>query len=147
VPFHDRSRGQHTTQLTPLDNLVDAVMPDPPSRHQMNVLARDLLKSPKGTSDARTQLSRTFQSWIDAAPAVLEQMNHSPLLATAQPLLTEFVGLGHTGQQALDYLGGKKAPAGWKQSKLAEIEAARKAQIFVRFTVLDALHDLVNAVN
>jgi hexosaminidase len=146
VPFGERYRGQHTSQLTPLDLLVDAVRPDPPSRHGMNVLVRDLLKSPKGQSEPRTELKSTFQSWIDATPAVQSQMSHSPLLATAQPRLVQFTALGHTGLQALDYVGGKKAPAGWKQKQLAEIEAARKSQVLIRFTVLDALHDLVNAV-
>jgi hexosaminidase len=146
VPFGERYRGQHTSQLTPLDLLVDAVRPDPPSRHQVASLVRDLLKSPKANPDARTQLSRTFQSWAAAAPQVEAQMNHSPLLATARPRAEQLAQLGHTGQQALDYLGNKKAPAGWKASKLAEIEAARKPQSLVRFTVLDPLHDLINAV-
>ena len=50
-------------------------------------------------------------------------------------------------QQALDYLSGtKKTPAGWKKSKLAEIEAARKQQALIRFTFIDPLHHLVDAV-
>ena len=146
VPFGERYRGQHTSQLTSLDLLVDAVVPDPPSQHEMTVLVRDLLKSPKANAAARAQLSRTFQSWTAAVPVVETQMNHSPLLATARPRLDQFAELSRTGEQALNYLGGKKAPAGWKKSKLAEIETARKSQALVRFTFLDALHDLVNAV-
>ncbi|MBS1823403.1 MAG: family 20 glycosylhydrolase, partial [Acidobacteria bacterium] len=34
VPFGERYRGQHTSQITPLDLLVDAVRPDPASRRQ-----------------------------------------------------------------------------------------------------------------
>jgi hexosaminidase len=146
VPFGERYRGQHTSQITSLDLLVDAVRPDPPSRHGINVLAKELLKSPKGTSAARTELTRTFQSWIDASPVIAAQANASPLLAEAKPRLAQFTALGHTGLDALSYLNGKKAPAGWKQKALAEIETARKSQILVRFTVLDGLHDLVNAV-
>ena len=33
-----------------------------------------------------------------------------------------------------------------RPARLAEIEAARKSQGLVRFTVLDAMHDLVSAV-
>ncbi|MBS1800382.1 MAG: family 20 glycosylhydrolase [Acidobacteria bacterium] len=146
VPFGDRYRGQHTSQLTPLDLLVDAVRPDPPSRQQIAVLVRDLLKSPKANSDARNQLIRAFESWTAAAPAVEAQMDRSPLLAAARPRAQQLAQLGKAGQQALEYLAGKKAPAGWKQSSLAAIEAARKPQSLVRFTVLDPLHDLVNAV-
>jgi hexosaminidase len=146
VPFGERYRFQHTSQLTPLDLLVDAVRPDPPSRYQIATLVRDLLKSPKANAEARIQLSHIFQSWTTAAPAVEAQMNHSPLLAASRPRAEQLAQLGKAGQQALDYLAGKKAPAGWKQSKLTEIENARKPQSLVRFTVLDPLHDLINAV-
>ncbi|WP_157466532.1 beta-N-acetylhexosaminidase [Edaphobacter aggregans] len=147
VPFGERYRGQHTDQLTPLDNLVDAIRPDPPSRHQVAMLVRDLLKSPKTNTAARPQLKSIFQAWADCVPAVEAQMNRSPLLAEARPRAQQLAGLARTGQQALDYLSGaKKAPAGWKQAKLAEIEEARKPQVLVRFTFLDPLHDLVNAV-
>lgn len=146
VPFGERYRGQHTSQITPLDLLVDAVRPDPPSRYGMNVLAKQLLQQPKGASAARTELTRIFQGWIDAAPVITSQMNNAPLLNEAKPRLAQFTALGHTGLEALNYLGGRKAPSGWKQRSLAEIETARTSQILVRFTVLDALHDLVDAV-
>jgi hexosaminidase len=148
IPFGERYKGQHTDQLTPLDQPVDAVRPDPPSRHQTAVLVRDLLKSPKANNDARTQLKHMFESWSASVPLIEAQMNQSPLLAIARPRAQQLAALATTGQQALDYLSGtKKAPAGWKKSKLAEIEAARKQQALVRFTFLDPLQDLVNAVN
>ncbi|MEG9436644.1 family 20 glycosylhydrolase [Edaphobacter sp. HDX4] len=146
VTFGQRYHEQRTSQLTPLDNLVDAVRPDPPSRHEVALLVRELLKSPTAHSDARAQLSGMFQSWIAAAPKVQAQMDHAPLLAIARPRAVQMEQLGRIGQQALEYLGGKKAPAGWKKSSLAEIEAARKPQVLVVFTVIDPLAELVNAV-
>lgn len=147
VPFGERYHQQHTSALTPMNNLVDAVRPDPALRHQVNVLVRELLKSPKTNAEARTQLSHIFATWAAAVPTVEAQMNNAPLLATARPRAQQLAALARTGQQALDYLtGSKKAPAGWKQSKLAEIEEAKKPQSIVRFTFLDPLRDLVNAV-
>jgi hexosaminidase len=147
VPFGERYRGQHTDQLTPLDSVVDAVRPDPPVRHQIAMLVRDLLKSPKTNSNARAQLKHIFQSWADSVPPVETQMNGSPLLAVARPRAQQLTALSRTGLEALDYLSGaKRVPAGWKKSKLAEIEAARMQQALVRFTFIDPLHDLVNAV-
>jgi hexosaminidase len=147
VPFGERYRGQHTDQLTPLDNVVDAVRPDPSTRHQVAMLTRELLEAPKTNSDVRTQLKNIFHAWADCVPSVETQMNGSPLLAIARPRAQQLAGLSQTGLQALDYLSGaKKAPAGWKKSKLAEIEEARKQQALVRFVFLDPLHDLVNAV-
>jgi len=146
VPFGDRYRGQHTSQLTPMDLLVDAVRPDPPSRHEMPLLVKEYLKSPKGAGAAGTQLNEMFARWSAAVPVIQQQMSHAPLLARSRPRLDQFAQLASAGQQAMGYLGGKKAPAGWKQSRLAEIETARKNEGLVRFTVLDALHDLVSAV-
>lgn len=147
VPFGERYHQQHTSALTPMNNLVDAVRPDPALRHQVNVLVRELLKSPKTNTEARTQLSHIFATWAAGVPTVEAQMNNAPLLATARPRAQQLAALARTGQQALDYLtGSKKAPTGWKQSKLAEIEEAKKPQSIVRFTFLDPLRDLVNAV-
>jgi hexosaminidase len=146
VPFGERYREQHTSQLTPMDNLVDAVRPDPPSRHEVALLVRDLLKAPKANNAARAQLNTMFQSWIAAAPKVEAQMDHSPLLAVARPRAVQFAQLGQIGQQALEYLGGKKAPAAWKKSSLAKLDTAGKPQVLVLFTVIDPLRDLVNAV-
>jgi hexosaminidase len=147
VSFGDRYKGQHTDQITPLNNLVDAVRPDPPSRHQIAVLVRDFLKSPTTNEQAREQLHHAFQSWAAAAPVVEQQMTRSPLLAVGRPRVEQLPELSHIGEQALTYLsGGGKAPAGWKQPRLDQIEAARKQQALVRFTFLDQLRDLVNAV-
>lgn len=146
VTFGDRYKEQHTSYLTPLDQLVDAVRPDPPSRHQINLLVRDLLKQPHANSEARAQLNNIFQNWIHAVPVVEAQMNRSPLLALARPRAEQLAKLAQAGQQAVGYLSGKKAPAGWKQSTLAEIEAARKPQQLVRFVFLDSLEEMVKAV-
>lgn len=145
VTFGERYRGQHTSQLTPLDNLVDAVRPDPPSRERIAVLVRDLLKTPSSEA-ARAELDREFKSWTAAAPVVAKQMDQSPLLATARPRLEELRQFASIGEQSLSYLRSGKAPAGWKKAKLAQIEAARKPQVLVRFTFLDSLEQMVKAV-
>ena len=146
VTFGDRYKEQHTSYLTPLDQLVDAVRPDPPSRHQIDLLVRELLKQPRADSEAGVQLNNIFQNWINAVPVVEAQMNRSPLLALARPRAGQLAKLAQAGQQAVGYLSGKKAPAGWKQSTLAEIEAARKPQQLVRFVFLDSLEEMVKAV-
>ncbi|HMG03602.1 MAG TPA: beta-N-acetylhexosaminidase [Edaphobacter sp.] len=146
VTFGERYRGQHTSQLTPLDNLVDAVRPDPPSRYRISTLVRELLKSPSANEKARADLDREFKSWAAASPVVAAQMNQSPLLATARPRLEQLKQLAATGEESLSYLKGGKAPAGWKKAKLAQIEAARKPQVLVQFTFLDPLEQMVKAV-
>jgi hexosaminidase len=147
VSFSERYQGQHTSQLTPLDNLVDAVRPDPPSRHDTNRLTHQFLRAPTASEEARTLLEKNFQSWIIAAPAIEAQLAASPLLALAEPRAQQLPGLATAGVEALNYLSkGIKAPAGWKQRNLALIDAAKKPQALVRFTFLSPLEELVNAV-
>ena len=147
VSFSDRYQQQHTSQLTPLDNLVDAVRPDPPSRHETNRLTHQFLRAPASSEESRAALERAFESWIAATPAIASQLATSPLLAVAQPRAQQLPQLATAGVEALTYLSKQaKAPPGWKQHNLALIEAAKKPQALVRFTFLPPLEELVNAV-
>jgi hexosaminidase len=147
VTFSDRYQVQHTSQLTPLDNLVDAVRPDPPLRHEMDRLTQQFLQNPTSNADARVSLHDAFKKWIAAAPAIQAQLTTTPLLAVAQPLAQQLPQLATAGTEALTYLSqGTKAPPGWKQHALTLIAAAKNPQPLVRFTFLPALEQLVNAV-
>jgi hexosaminidase len=144
VGFSERYQLQHTSQLTPMDHLIDAVRPDPPSRHEAQVLVAAYLKNP--SEETRTELAAWFQEWIDAAPK-LQRLMTAPLLVDAAPRAQQLGELGAMGLEALGYLDKKQnAPAGWKQSKLAALEAAKQPVGMVRFTVLDPLEELVKAV-
>ena len=147
VSFGARYQGQHTSQLTPLSRLVDAVRPDPLSRHRMNLLVQRFLAQPEARSQERDELAAAFQSWIAAIPEVESEMAVSPLLAEARPRAQQLPELGFAGLEAMTYLtSGNKAPADWKQSELAVIDAAETQQALVHFTFLPALRQLVNAV-
>jgi len=43
VSFGERANAQHTDQLTVLDSFVDALRPDPPSRHWFELAAKRFL--------------------------------------------------------------------------------------------------------
>jgi hexosaminidase len=145
VAFHDRYEAQHTSQLTPLDRLVDAVRPDPPSRHEMEVLVRAFLENPSQHDAERRRLQSIFDAWAAAAPKVQQQVAASPLLAAdATERAQQFAQLADIGSQALSHIGGSAAPAGWKQGSLSSLDAAQKDHGLVRFTVLGPLRDLVN---
>lgn len=147
VSFHERYQGQHTSQLTPLDHLVDAVRPDPPSRYRMEILVRKFLEDPKQNNDARHELEDTVSSWIAAAPKVQRQVAASPLLEGAAGRAQQFAALADIASEATAHLAtGNQAPAGWKQSSLAALDKAQINQGLVRFTVIEPLRKLVNAV-
>jgi hexosaminidase len=146
VGFDERYKLQHTSQLTPMDHLIDAARPDPPSRHEMQVLVAEYLKDPAGARAVRAHLEARFQQWIDATPQARQLMT-APLLLDAAPRAQQLGDLGSAGLEAMGYLAKKQnAPSGWKQSKLSLIEGAKKPVGMVRFTFLDPLRELVNAV-
>jgi len=147
VTFHDRAHMQHPHQLTPLNQLVDALRPDPPSRHNFELLVRTFLQDPAGRSQEEGELSTNFKAWIAAEPEVLRLMAGSPTLAQAELRAQQLTVLGAIGMQALSYLSsGLPAAAGWKAQQLALLDEAEKPQALVRFTVIKPLRDLINAI-
>jgi hexosaminidase len=147
VTFDQRAHMQHANQLTPLDQLIDALSPDPPSRHDFESLAHTYLQDPAARKEEGTKLAATFKTWIAAEPGVLRAMNTSPRLAQAQPRARQLTELGAMGLEAVSYLSsGRAADAGWKAAKLAVLDDAEKPQALLRFTVIKPLRDLVNAV-
>ncbi len=147
VTFDQRAHQQHANQLTPLDLLVDALPPDPPSRHTFELIVRAYLQNPKTGSQEERELTSQFNAWVTAEPGILRLMGGSPRLAQAEPRAQQLGELGTVGLEAVSYLSsGVPAAAGWKAQKLAVLDDADKPQAFVRFTVIKPLRDLVNAV-
>jgi hexosaminidase len=74
-------------------------------------------------------------------------MGGSPRLAQAEPRAQQLAELGTVGLEAVSYLSsGLPAAAGWKAGRLAVLDDAEKPQAFVRFSVINPMRDLVNAV-
>jgi hexosaminidase len=147
VPFDERAHLQHANQLTPLDLLVDALPPDPSSRHNFELLTRAYLQNARGPTQAQRELTADFSKWITAEPGIVHLMADSPRLVQAEPRAQQLAQLGTAGLEAVSYLSsGLPAVAGWKDATLAVLDEAEKPQALVRFTVIKPLRDLVNAV-
>jgi hexosaminidase len=147
VTFNERAHMQHPNQLTSLNLLVDALPPDPPSRHNFELLVRAYLQGPATRLQEGAELTTIFKAWIAAEPGILHLMAASPALAQAESRAHQLTVLGTMGLEAVSYLSsGLPAPAGWKAEKLAGLDAAEKPQALVRFTVIKPLRDLVGAV-
>jgi hexosaminidase len=147
VTFDERAHLQHANQLTPLDRLVDALPPDPPSRHKFDLLIRNYLQNPGARTQEQTELTADFKAWMSATPGILRLTDGSPILAEAEPRAQQLTELGTVGMEAISHLSsGLPSAAGWKAARLAVLDEAEKPQAFVRFTVIKPLRDLVNAV-
>ena len=144
VGFDERYEMQHTSQLTPMDHLIDAVRPDPPSRHELQALAKTYLVNHDPA--ARAELVATFTSWIAAGPKALALMTAAPLLRDPAPRAQQLADLGTAGLEAVIFLDKHETPpAGWAPAKQAVLDEARKPAGLVRFTVLEPVSDLVKA--
>jgi hexosaminidase len=138
------SQAHGVTTLSPLNQLVDALPPDPPSRHDFGDLMSTYLEDPVGHAEEGAALAATFRSWT-ASQEVMELMSDSPQLAEALPRAEQLAELGTMGLEALSYLSsGVKPPRGWVADKRVILDEAGKPVALTRFTVLKAMRDLVN---
>lgn len=149
VDFDARSHYAEThgvTTATPLDQLVDALPPDPPSRHDFAELVSTYLQDPAAQPEAEAALNATFHSWT-GQPSAFALMSGSPQLIPALPRAQQLTELGTMGIEALAYLSsGAQAPTGWKAQKLALLDQCQKPVDLVQFTILKPMRDLVNEV-
>ncbi|HEY0786299.1 MAG TPA: family 20 glycosylhydrolase [Acidobacteriaceae bacterium] len=144
VSFSDRYQAQKTDRFTSLDRLVDAVVPDPPSRQELArevdavLLSRD--------QEAARRLAARFTAWQHSEPELLSAAVSSPRLSDMRPRVHQFVTLADAGLEALAYLqSSAPPPPGWRAAKLAVIAEAETPVAVVRFTFLPSLRRLVEA--
>lgn len=146
VAFHDRYQAQHTDATTPLDGLVDAVVPDPPSRFEIRSQVDDVVGGGPSAEESRIALVARFRSWGEAVPALTEEVKESPRMPGAAIRVSQLEQLAKVGAAALAYLhSGSKPPNGWRAQQLQVIAEAEKPAGIVRFTFLPSLQRLVEA--
>jgi hexosaminidase len=134
------------TTLSPFDNLVDALPPDPPSRHDFGDLLSTYLQDPAAHPEIGATLEETFRSW-SPDPRRTELLSGSPQLAEALPRAQQLAEMGSMGLQALSFLSsGIQSPPGWKTQKLALLDEAQTPIALTRFTILPAMRALINEV-
>ncbi|HUX45722.1 MAG TPA: family 20 glycosylhydrolase [Terracidiphilus sp.] len=146
VSFGERYDLQHTSQLTPLDGLVDALTPDPPESQEVAEEVKALLADAPDHERGRAQLAHWFAQWERTAPVLRLHMEARPQLAPYAAQAGELAELGAMGTEALHYLRAPgEAPAGWQQSTLTRIAAIESEKSLVRFAILEPLKQLVTA--
>jgi hexosaminidase len=146
VTFGERGRLQQPTQLTPLTRLVDAARPDPWARAQLNRLAREVARDPKGATAARDQLRRMFSAWQPLAATVAALGDSLPLARDGLPAARALGQLAGLGLTSLDHLSNGGAPSGWKDSTRGLLDDLAKPQGLLRLAGVEAVRTLLEAV-
>jgi hexosaminidase len=148
VSFHERYQGQHTDRLTSLDRPVDAVVPDPPLRQEIEREV-DAIVNPSHAGDserAKAELRRRFIQWEETAPVLETWAHRSPRLSDIELRARQLGALGQVGLESLAFLNAHALPASaWKDNQMATIADAEKPSALVRFVFLPALRKLVEA--
>src|SRR6202021_1023716 len=101
VSFGERSDTQHTDSHTPLDRLVDTVVPDPPSRFEIAQDVNAVLNKTADSTAAEARLTQRFMEWRLIAPALEQQMTQNPRMSDAAVRATQLGQLGLLGLQSL----------------------------------------------
>ena len=154
VSFGERSETQHTDGHTPLDRLVDTVVPDPPSRFEIAQDVDAVLNKTADSTEAEARLTQRFMEWWLISHPLEEKMKQNPRMSDAAVRAEQLGQLSMLGLQSLaslnpanQALGGLAArgtviPA---DRRMALIESAQKPAALVRFTFLDSLRKLAGA--
>ncbi len=154
MSFHDRYKAQHPDRLTSLNQLVDAVVADPPSRQEIASEVDAAVGGGPAAKAARLDLTARFTAWQQAAPELQAMAATSPRLSDEAEQARQFGSLGTVGLESLAFLEAHAAPpSGWKEAQTALLDAAEKssdpasgmASGLVKFDFLPALRRLMEA--
>ncbi|MFN8573717.1 MAG: family 20 glycosylhydrolase [Gemmatimonadaceae bacterium] len=153
--FGQRIRGQRTTQLTPLVHMIDAAVPDPVGRWESSRLVSQLLGDPamawggsdsEPPGDARQRLVAMLARWRAAVPVVRAGATGAPFIGELVPAADALDRVSAIGLEALEYVGtGMRAPQGWADPLLLELNDLEQPQMLLRLAVVPAVRRLVNA--
>ncbi|MFI5279801.1 MAG: beta-N-acetylhexosaminidase [Gemmatimonadales bacterium] len=145
VTFDQRASIQHTTQLTPLDMVVDAARPDPPARWGEMRAALRLVAAPLDTNAVRA-MADELSAVRDAALAALERGATSPAMAQATPSAAAADSVAELGLESARFLvSGQRAGSDWTQAALASLGRWEGPQGLLRVTAAPAVRRLVQA--
>lgn len=115
------------TQLTPLTQASDAVVPDVPFRRQFASLVNQVLSDAPKFSAGQGELAANFRAWQGLPSAFQAMEEQAPILKDSEARIVDLAKLGTIGLEALTYLQSGNAPSPqWEDAALALVNAAEK---------------------
>ncbi len=144
VSHHNLTQAQHPTQRTELNNFVDAVRPDPPSKHSISTLAMRVLTKAPGAEQATEELDGWFHKVHDVVPEIKLQLKISPQLIVLEQRADELAFLMEVGREALRFLSShQQASAEWQTTSLRKVKESERSDDLVVFTFIAPLRQLI----
>jgi hexosaminidase len=145
VTLGQRLRVYRSLQDYPLVQLVDAAIPDPPSRFGMQQLASAALSSQGSPNVARDSLRAIFTSW-QSLPQRVESLSHSPIAQQGAPrAAAALASAGTIGLAALDAIERHTTLApDWASQAQTTLRGIDTPQGMLHVTVVPAIQILIS---
>lgn len=141
-----RKRARTYFSHTPLNRLVDALMPESKVARQFSALVEEMLNDPAGTAAKSTQVRAHLNRWISNDAALQPLQEQSCLLQETRPLAEILVKLCEAGIEAIEALdSGRKPPKEWEEKADALIGLAEKPHAEMYIAVLPPIQELIEA--
>jgi hexosaminidase len=147
APFSARPHRKYSS-LTPLNRMVDAVLPESETARQFDTLVQKLLADPAGSSDIAQKIRNTLDGWRENQDLVKQVLENSFLLKEILPVSETVAGLCSRGLQALSYLESRqKAPEAWQKETADLLGRAEKPQAEMLPAIVGSIRRLAEAID
>jgi hexosaminidase len=141
-----RKRARAYTSRTPLNRLVDTLMPESEAAREFSNLVEKFLDSPGNNPDSADKIRDCLRQWESNDPALQELLARSSPLQETLPLAETVAELCSYGLEALSCIQSAQKPSAiWQQQASRLLETAEKPQAEILIAVFPPLRDLVEA--
>ncbi|MEJ2111982.1 MAG: family 20 glycosylhydrolase [Acidobacteriota bacterium] len=131
---------------TPLNRLVDILMPESPLQRKFSNQVEDFLDTGNETNEGPVQLRKRLEDWLSNDARLKPILEQSFLLKEILPLAATVAELCRCGMEALTYLeSGRRPPEQWREKTAALIERAAKPQAEIYIAILPPIKKLIEA--
>jgi hexosaminidase len=141
-----RRKIREYSSLTPLNRMVDAVLPESEAARQFENAVNGALDNPSGLPEAFQPIRKQLTIWHDNARGLKPILEQSFLLQEIGPLSEMIADLSLRGLEALDYLGKRQNPQdAWREETALLIGRAEKPQAEMLIAIVAPIRKLLEA--
>jgi hexosaminidase len=134
------------TSDTPLNRMVDAVLPESEVARQFSQDVDQFVSSKFQDAKAKSNIRVLLLAWRDNGNELRPLLQNSFLLKELAPVSQTLSSLAGAGLQALDYIDkGERGPDSWHKEQIAIFQQAEKPVADLFLAVAPAVHKLVEA--
>jgi hexosaminidase len=141
-----RQRTRKYSSLSPLNRLVDAVLPESDAARKLGEMTDHALADPSGSPEVFQEIRALLDRWQKNESIVEPILEQSFLLREVDPLSKTVADICAKGLQALDYIGSRhKPPEAWLQEAAFLLQQSEKPQAEMLAAIVPPIKKLIDA--